>query len=102
MGLHVHVLRAEELFRPLDGDDLDLVYLLAAAVVALAWIALGVLVRKDGALRSQNRGIHDLGVRSDHALPPLRVREMPGVAPGRMVVERYFGASIPASSLNRS
>src|SRR5215212_2764433 len=122
VGLHVDVLRAKELFRPLDGDVLDLIYLLAAAVVALARISLSVLVRKDRALGCQDRRrgevltrdkldsralafqfavkrlldlrIHGLGVRSDQDLPSIRVREGPGGTPGRMVVERYLGASI--------
>src|ERR671912_2564781 len=122
VGLHVDVLSPEEPLGPLDGDVFDLVYLLAAAVVALAWIALSVLVRKDRALRRQDRRrgevlardkldsralafqfavervlylrIHGLGVRSDQDLPPLRVREMPGASPGKMVVERSCGALI--------
>src|SRR5215218_5178328 len=122
VGLHVDVLRPEELFRPLDGDVLDLVHLLVAAVVALTRIALSVLVRKDRALRRQDSGrgevlacdkldgralafqfavqrllelrIHGFGVRSDQDLPPIRVREVPGDTPGKMVVERSLGASI--------
>src|SRR5919107_646613 len=122
VGLHVDVLRPEELFRPLYGDVLDLVHLLAAVVVALARIALSVLVRKDRALRRQDGGrgeilardkldgralafqfavqrlldlrIHGFGVRSDQDLPPIRVREVPGDTPGKMVVERSCGASI--------
>ena len=46
VGLHVRVLGAEERLRALDRDRLDLVDDLAAAVVALARIALGVLVRR--------------------------------------------------------
>ena len=42
--LDVGVLGAEELLGPVDGQLLDLVDDLAAAVVALAGIALGVLV----------------------------------------------------------
>jgi hypothetical protein len=47
--LHVRVLGAEELLRAVDRELLDLVDDLAAAVVALAGIALGVLVRRHGA-----------------------------------------------------
>src|SRR5215211_2725805 len=100
--LHVDVLRAEELYRPLDGEVLDLVYLLATAVVALARIAFRVLVGKDRALRREDRGrgevlacdqldglalafefavqsllnlsIYSLGVWSDQDPPPVRVR----------------------------
>ena len=43
--LDVCKLTAEELFAAIDRDLLDLVYELAAAVVALAGIALGVFVR---------------------------------------------------------
>jgi hypothetical protein len=56
VGLHVDVLRAKELFRPLDGDVLDLVYLLAAAIVTFTRIALCILVRKDRSLRRQDCG----------------------------------------------
>ena len=44
VGLYIGMLRAEELFRPLDGEGLHLVHILAAAVVACAGITLGVLV----------------------------------------------------------
>ena len=47
--LHVRVLGAEELLRAVDRQLLDLVDDLAAAVVALAGVALGVLVRRHGA-----------------------------------------------------
>ena len=52
--LHVDVLGAEELLGPFDGQPLDDIDELAAAVVALAGIALGVLVREHGPL-----GRHD-------------------------------------------
>ena len=44
--LHVRVLGFEEGLRPVDGELLDLVDHLAAAVVAAAGVALGVLVRR--------------------------------------------------------
>ena len=47
--LHVGVLRAEELLQAVDGELLDLVDDLAAAVVAAARVALGVLVGERGA-----------------------------------------------------
>ena len=56
VGLDVGVLGAEELFRPLDGEGLDLVHVLASAVVARAGIALGVLVGQMAA-----HGLHDGG-----------------------------------------
>jgi hypothetical protein len=47
--LHVHVLGAEELLGPLDGEFLDDVDELAAPVVAPARVTLGVFVRQRGA-----------------------------------------------------
>src|SRR5205085_10220034 len=52
--LHVRVLGAEELLRPVDRELLDLVDDLAAAVVALARIALGVLVRRHASDRLEH------------------------------------------------
>src|SRR5690606_38611734 len=49
--LHVGVLGREHLPGPLPGEVLDRVHVLAAAVVALAGVALGVLVRQDAAGR---------------------------------------------------
>ncbi len=54
MGLHVRVLGAEELLRAVDGELLDLVHDLAAAVVPPARIALGVLVRRHAADRLEH------------------------------------------------
>ncbi len=50
--LYVGVLRAEELFRPLNGQVFHLVHALAAAIVALAGITLGVFI---GENRSHGR-----------------------------------------------
>jgi hypothetical protein len=50
----------EERPRALDGERLDLVDELAAAVVALPGIALGVLVGENGALRLEDRLAHDV------------------------------------------
>gem|GEM_PF-5011520 len=44
VGLHIDVLGPEERLGPIDGQLLDLVHHLAPAVVAMSWIALGVLV----------------------------------------------------------
>ena len=52
--LHVRVLGAEQLLRPVDRELLDLVDDLAAAVVALARVALGVLVRRHAADRLEH------------------------------------------------
>jgi hypothetical protein len=53
--LDVGILRAEELLRALDGEVLGDVDERAAAVIALARIALGVLVGERRALRRQHR-----------------------------------------------
>ncbi len=49
MRLDVGVFRAEELLGAVDGQLLDFVGVLAATVVALAGIALGIFVGEDGA-----------------------------------------------------
>src|SRR5437660_64921 len=54
VGLDVHMRRSEELPGPVDGEAFDLVHDLAAAVVALAGIALGVLVREQRPERLQD------------------------------------------------
>ena len=46
MGLHVGIVAPEQGLGPFDGQDLSLVHHLAATIVALARIALGVLVRQ--------------------------------------------------------
>src|SRR5215211_6315951 len=55
MRLHVGMPRAEQLLRSLDGQALDLVDVLTAAVVPLPGIAFGVLVRQHAANRLQYR-----------------------------------------------
>src|SRR5258708_21842023 len=52
--LHVRPGRAEQALRALDGKGLGQVDVLAAAVVALARVALGVLVGEHAALRDQH------------------------------------------------
>ena len=54
VGLHVRVLGAEEVLRPVDRELLDLVDDLAAAVVPAAGIPLCVLVRGHGADRFEH------------------------------------------------
>ena len=56
VGLHVGVLGAEKRLAALDGDGLGLVDLGAAAVVAAARVALGVLVRQGRAEGGQHLG----------------------------------------------
>ncbi|OEI67447.1 molybdenum cofactor biosynthesis enzyme [Curtobacterium sp. ER1/6] len=58
--LHVRVRSAEEGLRAVDGELLGDVDELAAAVVALARVALGVLVRQDGALRLEDGARHEV------------------------------------------
>ena len=60
VGLDVRVLGAEELAGALTGDLLGLVNAVAAAVVTLAGIALGVLVGQAGAHRQHNGGGDDV------------------------------------------
>ena len=55
MGLDVRVLRAEKSLRALDGQGLDPVDVLAAAVVALPRVPFGVLVREDAADGGEDR-----------------------------------------------
>ena len=52
--LHVGVLGAKERLRAVDGQLLDAIHEFAAAVVALARIALGVLVGEDRAHRFEH------------------------------------------------
>ena len=56
VGLHIGIIGAEELLGPLNGDVLHHVHALTAAVVALAGIALGVLVRQVAAHGRHDRG----------------------------------------------
>ncbi len=60
VGLDVGVLGAEELLGPVDGQGLDDVDVLAAAVVALAGVALGVLVGHHRAHGGQDRLRHEV------------------------------------------
>jgi len=58
MRLHVRVLRAVQALCPVDGERLDLVDVLAAAVIAAAGIALRVFVGELRARRLQHRRAH--------------------------------------------
>ena len=55
MGLDIGMLRAEQLAGAVDGQLLDRIHVLAAAVPALLGIALGVFVGEHGALRFHHR-----------------------------------------------
>ena len=60
MGLHIGVLGAEQLHRPLPGDILHHIHILAAAVIPLAGIALGVFVGEYPAGGQQHRLGYDV------------------------------------------
>ena len=64
--LDVGVIAAEELLDPLAGQLLNGVHVLAAAVVALTWIAFGVLVGEDRTEGLEN-GLRDVVFGGDHA-----------------------------------
>ena len=68
MRLHVGVLGAEELLGAVAGQVLHHVHELAAAVVALAGIAFGVLVGEDRARGLQHR-LADEVLRGDQLQP---------------------------------
>ena len=75
MRLHIRVLGAEQLDRALDRQPLGDVDVLAAAVVALARIALGVLVGEHRSLALQHRH-RDEVLRRDHLQRPLLALEL--------------------------
>ena len=54
IGLHIGEAAAKQLFRPLDGEILGDVDILAAAVIALARIAFGIFVGENRALGLQH------------------------------------------------
>src|SRR6202012_1346025 len=74
MGLHIGVGRAEQLAGAVDGDLLDDIDIFAAAVIALAGIALGILVGQDRALRFQHRLGNDVLGRDQLDLVALAVQ----------------------------
>jgi hypothetical protein len=71
MRLHVCVLGAEELLRPVDRRLLDLVHDLAAAVVAPTGIPLRVLVRGDAPDRLEDARPSEVLRRDELDLTPL-------------------------------
>ena len=58
VGLHIGMLRAKEFDGPLNGQVLDLVHILAAAIVSGAGIALGVFIGQMAAHGLHHRGGH--------------------------------------------
>ena len=73
--LDVRVLGAEQRLRAVDRELLDHVDVLAAAVVALAGIALGVLVREHAALALEHGLRHEV-LRGDHLQRALLALEL--------------------------
>ena len=65
VGLHIGVFGTEEALGSLDGEVLGDIDVFAPAVVALAGIALGILVRQHRALCFQH-GTRDEVLRGDH------------------------------------
>jgi hypothetical protein len=63
--LHIGVIGAEELPGAVTGKVLNHVGVFTATVIALAWVALGVLIGKDGA-RSLQYGFAYKVLRGDH------------------------------------
>ena len=64
MRLNVGVLRAEELAGALDGERFGLIDKVAAVVITLAGVALGILVREDRTHRLED-GVAGIVFRSD-------------------------------------
>ena len=96
--LHVGELRAEQLLRALDRQRLGDVDELAAAVVALARIALGVLVGHHRALRLEHGAGDDVLRRDQLDLMPLaaelaldRIGDL-GIASARLAEKKESGA----------
>ena len=63
--LHIRVIGFEQLLGALAGETLDPVYVLAAAVIALPWIALRVLVGEHRAHRLQHCGRNEILARDE-------------------------------------
>ena len=112
--LHVHVLGAEELLRAGDRQLLGHVHVLAAAVVAPARVALGVLVGEHRALRVEDGLGHEV-LRGDHLqggllaarlvlehLGDLRVHLGDGLGEvvGRQIAHSGHGTSATAVALD--
>ncbi len=70
--LHVRMVGLEQRFRPSDGQALDDIHVLAAAVIAASWVAFGVLVREDGTSGFENRAADEVFRRDE-----LEARRLP-------------------------
>ena len=84
--LHVRVLGVEQRLRAIDGELLDLVDDLAAAVVAASRVALRVLVRGNAAHGLEHRGPREVLGRDQLDLAPLPL-ELPADQPGDLGVD---------------
>jgi hypothetical protein len=92
VGLDVGEGASEQLFRPLLGQPLGLVHVLAAAIVAFAGIALGILVGEHRSLRLQHR-LGDNVLRGDQLdLGLLTVQFLGDGVEERGVARRQIGA----------
>src|SRR5208282_4057872 len=65
MGLDIGLFRVEQAQHSVNGQALDNVDEFTAAVVAASWVALGILVRQDGALGGKD-GWTGVILRGDH------------------------------------
>ena len=84
--LNVCVLRAEQLACALTCDFLNYVNTLAAAVVTLSGITLGILVCKMTSHGSHNRGSYDVFTRDKLQVAALSFKlVLHGVADGRII-----------------
>ena len=72
--LDIGMLGAEQFFHPADGERLGNVDVLAAAVIALARIAFGVLVGEHRALRLEHRAADDVLRRDQFDLVALAAK----------------------------
>ena len=94
MRLNVGVLRAKELFRPVNRQLLDLVRVFAAAVIALPWISFGVFVREDGAHCLEHR-FRDEVFRWDQLQPGRLALRFFAEQLGNLRVHRFKGPLHP-------
>ena len=75
MGLHIGMLRAEQLLGPVDSQIFDLIHIFTAAVVAGAGVALGIFVGQMAAHSLQNGGADKVlgGDKLDMVLLPAQL-----------------------------
>jgi hypothetical protein len=71
MGLHVHMLGAEDLLRPFDRQRLHCIGKLAPAIVAAIGVSFRILVGEDRALRFEHGLAHIILGRDENDLGKL-------------------------------